>query len=153
MSSKSGSAAGLSSVGLGKSRRIELVVMSRPALDGHVTPGHIMVAVSIAGVGEQAWGFYPDGVKNEIIKGGWNRYTSSVVIPINSVQYRALVKAIDQYAAKNTYSLMSTNCRDFVMTVLRSAGIKVPADKLWPNDEGKQFMKLYGEGWGSCLAE
>ena len=34
----------------------ELVVMSRPAVVGQATPGHIMIAVSRAGVGEQAWG-------------------------------------------------------------------------------------------------
>lgn len=130
---------------------IELVVMSRPAGDG-VTPGHIMLATAVAGVGEKAWGFYSEGVKDEIVKGGWHRYTNSVVISISQSQYMQLVQAIEAYKKTNTYHLTSTNCIHFVRTMLQSIGVKVPADQLWPNDEGKQFVKMYGERWGQCLA-
>ena len=130
---------------------IEVAVMSRPALDG-LTPGHIMVAVAIAGVGEQAWGFYPEGIKDEILVGGWQRYTSSSVIRISSAQYLLLLQAIDDYKKKNSYHLFGTNCRDFVVTVLKQAGITVDSQTLWPNDQGKQYMKKYGESWGQCLA-
>jgi len=131
--------------------RIELVVMSRPAVDGF-TPGHIMLATSVAGVGEQAWGFYPEGVKDEIIQGGWQRYTNSVVIPITQAQYSQLLLTIENYKKSNSYGLFGTNCRHFVMTVLRAIDVQVPEDKLWPNDQGKQFVKMYGEKWGQCLA-
>jgi hypothetical protein len=135
------------------SRRIELAVMSRPAFGGGATPGHIMIAVAIAGVGEKAWGFYPSGIKDEIVEGRWIRYTSSVVIPISTAQYSALTQAITSYRERIPYHLLSTNCRHFVMTVLRQSGIEVPPATLWPNDEGKAFMKMYGETWGSCLGE
>jgi hypothetical protein len=133
--------------------RIELSVISRPALKGGTTPGHIMVAVAIAGVGEQAWGFYRDGIQDEIAKGGWIRYTSSTVIQITGGQYRTLVQAIETYRKQHKYGLLTTNCRHFVSTVLQQSGIEVPEKHLWPNDEGKAFMKMYGEGWGSCLAD
>ena len=132
--------------------RIELVVMSRPALDGF-TPGHIMLATSVAGVGEQAWGFYSEGVKDEIVVGGWQRYTNSIVIEITQAQYAQLLQSIEQYKRATTYSLLGTNCRHFVMTLLRSIGVNVPEDTLWPNDEGKQLVKMYGESWGRCLAK
>lgn len=132
--------------------RIELVVMSRPALDGF-TPGHIMLATAVAGVGEKAWGFYPDGVKDEIVVGGWHRYVSSVVIPIDAKQYAHLLQTVERYRKTKKYQLLGTNCRHFVMTMLSEIGIDVPVDTLWPNDQGKQFMKKYGERWGQCLAE
>ena len=129
-------------------RVIELAIMSRPALDG-ATAGHIMIAVAIAGLGEKAWGFYPDGIKDEIIVGGWHRYTSSTVIRLSESQYLLLLIAIGDF--KKKYSLFSNNCIKFVVTVLGQAHIKVDEEKLWPNDQGKQFMKQYGEQWGRCL--
>jgi hypothetical protein len=126
--------------------------MSRPALDGF-TPGHIMIVLAIAGMGEKAWGFYPEGIKDEIAVGGWHRYTSSTVLRLQECQYRLLLKAIDEYKTKNSYSLFGTNCRHFVVTVLRQAGIEVKEETLWPNDQGKQYMKMYGESWGRCLAK
>jgi len=134
------------------SPRTELVVMSRPAMQG-ITLGHIMIAVSRAGEGEQAWGFYPDGVKDEILAGGWHRYTSSTVIQLNEGQYKSLLAAINNYRSSKKYELLTSNCKHFVITVLMHAGIQVPEDTLFPNDQGKAFMKMYGEGWGSCLAE
>jgi hypothetical protein len=130
----------------------ELVVMSRPAVVGQATPGHIMLAVSRAGVGEQAWGFYPGGIKDEIQVGGWQRYTTSSVIRITETQYSQLLAAIADYKKGNTYHLFSSNCRHFVVTVLRQASIPVDEDTLWPNDQGKMVVKQYGEGWGRCLS-
>jgi hypothetical protein len=142
----------------GKTPRIELAVMSRPALKGTsfsqtLTPGHIMIAVSVAGVGEEAWGFYNEKpyLKDEILVGQWHRYTTSSVIPITGQQYRALKAAIAGYQKSHDYGLLSTNCRHFVTTVLAQAGIRVPEETLWPSDQGKLFMKMYGESWGQCL--
>lgn len=132
------------------SQPIELVVMSRPALQG-LTPGHIMLAVSVPGGGEQAWGFYPDGIKDEIRTGGWHRYTSSVVIPISAAQHRQLLQSIASYRRTHDYKLLSTNCRHFVVSMLLSLGIQVGQHQLWPNDQGKLLMKQHGERWGSCL--
>lgn len=131
-------------------RRIELAIMSRPALDGF-TPGHIMLAIASSGIGEEAWGFYPEGVKDEVQVGGWQRYTSSTVMPISYAQYQHLKKAIENYKKTNTYQLFGTNCRHFVVTVLREVGIAMEEETLWPNDQGKQYVRMYGEGWGQCL--
>jgi hypothetical protein len=130
----------------------ELVVMSRPASIGQTTPGHIMIAVSRAGIGEQAWGFYPSGIRDEIQVGGWQRYTNSSVIRITETQYWHLLAAIGEYKKGHSYHLFSSNCRHFVVTVLRQAGIAVTEETLWPNDQGKMYMKRYGEGWGRCLS-
>lgn len=131
--------------------RRELVIMTRPAALGDFTPGHAMIAVSTAGVGEEAWGFYPDGVKDEIGIGGWERYNHSTVVDINPVQYVALKGAIEQWRNRS-YILVYRDCTDFVISVCRQAGITVPRDALWPSNVGKRFVKLHGEGWGQCLA-
>jgi hypothetical protein len=134
-----------------KAPRIELVVMSRPALDGF-TPGHIMVAVSHSKKGEQAWGFYPDGVQDEIIMGGWQRYTRSSVIKINEMEYYQLLAAIEKFKKTNEYNLFRNNCISFVNAVLKRAGIDVPEQTFWPDSQGKQYIKKHGEAWGKCLS-
>ena len=51
----------------------ELVIMTRPAVVSQRTPGHATIAVSAAGIGEESWGFYPNGVRHEILERGWGR--------------------------------------------------------------------------------
>lgn len=128
----------------------ELVFMTRPAGLRDRTPGHAMVAVSSAGVGEEAWGFYPDGVRDEIAVGGWQRYTASSVIPINAQQYAALKAEISLWRNK-AYVLGFRDCTDFALSVCEKAGIRIPSDSLFPGNVGAAFMKMHGESWGQCL--
>ena len=132
----------------------ELVIMSRPAKLKERTPGHIMVAVSTPGGKVEAWGFYPNGVRDEVVEGKWHRYTRSTVIQINERQYRALKAAIGRWrkTLDKEYTLALLDCTSFVWFVVRAAGVGVPEDQAWPDDLGNEFMKMHGESWGRCLA-
>jgi hypothetical protein len=128
----------------------ELVVMTRPLNFEERTPGHAMIAVSTAGVGEEAWGFYPTGVEEEILKGGWHRYNRSSVIPISETQYKALKGEIDRWKQR-TYVPATNDCTDFALTVMSAAKIATPNDSLWPGNLGEDMEALHGAGGGRCL--
>lgn len=129
----------------------ELVVMTRPAVVRELTPGHAMIAISSAGIGEEAWGFYKNGIRDEIFEGGWHRYTRSTVIEINDTQYAALKAEIATWKSAK-YWLGYRDCTDFALAVCQKAGIRVPADSLFPGNLGDAFIKLHGESWGRCLS-
>ena len=135
----------------------ELVLMTRPKRVLSVTPGHAMVAVSTAGTGGvEAWGFYlkPDNkgshVRDEVIMGGWGRYTTSSVIPIGPWQYANLLSEIGRWQGKQ-YILLYRDCTDFALAVLKAAGIQPPADTVWPGNLGDRFSDKYGVAGGRCL--
>ena len=128
----------------------ELVVMTRPASILDRTPGHAMIAVSTAGIGEEAWGFYPDGVRDELLEGGWGRYNRSSVVAISEGQYNALKSEIAKWAKKG-YVIALRDCTDFALAVMRAAKIPVPGDSAWPDSLGKDIEALNGKGGGRCL--
>lgn len=128
----------------------ELVIMTRPAVVSQGTPGHAMIAVSTAGQGEEAWGFYPDGVQDEIVKGGWGRYTRSAVVVISEQQYRALRAEIDRWQGQ-AYIMVIRDCTDFALAVLRAARIPIPPDSAWPDNLGADIQALHGRAGGRCL--
>ena len=128
----------------------ELAVMTRRLNVKESTPGHAMIAVSTAGVGEEAWGFYATGVKDEILQGGWHRYNRSAVIPITEAQYRALTAEIERWKKKG-YFLAFRDCTDFALAVMNAAKIPIPSDSLWPGNLGKDMEALHGAGGGRCL--
>lgn len=78
----------------------ELVVMTRSLNIVDRTPGHAMLAVSTEGQQAEAWGFYPNGVKIEVVVGGWERYNRSSVIAISGTQYRNLKAEIKRWKQK-----------------------------------------------------
>lgn len=127
--------------------------MTRPSdfLSRSPTPGHAMIAVSTAGEGEEAWGFYPGGIKNELLVGGWERYNRSSVIPINDIQYNLLKSEIEKWRNKG-YILTLRDCTDFVLDVLKAAKIPTPEDSLWPSNLGEDMEALHGKNAGRCLA-
>ncbi|HNC04376.1 MAG TPA: hypothetical protein PLY05_13620 [Agitococcus sp.] len=131
----------------------ELVVMTRPVKLTERTPGHAMVAISIAGVGEEAWGFYPKGVKDEIAEGGWHRYNRQSVIPISKKQYTDMKTEIEKWKSKD-YIMGYRDCTDFALAVLKAANISVPKDSIatLPDDFGADIVSLNGGGGGRCLA-
>jgi hypothetical protein len=104
-----------------------------------------MIAVSTAGIGEEAWGFYPTGVEDEILKGGWHRYNRSSVIPITETQYQALTAEIKRWKTKG-YLLAFRDCTDFVLSVMSAAKIATPNDSLWPGNLGQDMEALQGIG-------
>ncbi len=124
--------------------------MTRPLNYQERTPGHAMIAVSTAGVGEEAWGFYPTGVEDEILKGGWHRYNTSSVIPISETQYNALKAEIDLWK-KKSYIGAIQDCTDFALAVMAAAKIPTPRDSLWPGNLGDDIEALHGVGGGRCL--
>ncbi len=128
----------------------ELVVMTRPASILNLTPGHAMIAVSTAGVGEEAWGFYPDGVRDEILVGGWGRYNRSSVVTISDGQYKALKLEIEKWRKKG-YIIAIRDCTDFALAVMKAAKIPVPGDSAWPDNLGNDIEALNGKGGGRCL--
>ncbi len=128
----------------------ELVIMTRPINFIERTPGHAMIAVSTAGGGVEAWGFYPTGVEDEILKGGWYRYNRSSVVPINETQYIALKLEIEKWK-KKTYVIAMQDCTDFVIAVMTAAKIPTPNDSLWPGSMGADVEALNGKGGGRCL--
>lgn len=128
----------------------ELVVMTRPLNLEERTPGHAMIAVSTEGVGEEAWGFYPTKVEDEILKGGWHRYNRSSVIPISDAQYRALKAEIERWKQK-TYVGAIQDCTDFALAIMSAAKIATPNDRLWPGDLGADIAALHGTGGGRCI--
>lgn len=133
----------------------ELAVMTRPLALSQGTPGHAMIAVSTAGQGEEAWGFYTDGVRDEILEGGWHRYNTSSVIPISDAQYQALKAELKKWDKKQgggkTYILTMRDCTDFALSVMKAAKIPTPADSLWPGNLGDDLTKLHGTQGGRCL--
>jgi len=128
----------------------ELVVMTRPAVFSQKTPGHAMIAISTAGAGEEAWGFYPDGIRDEIVQGGWGRYTRSSLVPISDSQYRALKREIEAWRNKS-YLIAIRDCTDFALALLRAAKIAIPSDSAWPDNLGKDIEALHGRAGGRCL--
>ena len=128
----------------------ELVVMTRPLNYSERTPGHAMIAVATAGVGEEAWGFYQSGVEDEILMGGWHHYNRSSVIPILDSQYNSLKREIGRWRGR-TYRVTYRDCTDFVISVMSAARIPTPDDSLWPGNLGQDVEALNGAGGGRCI--
>lgn len=128
----------------------ELVIMTRPLNFSERTPGHAMIAVSTAGQGEEAWGFYPTGVEDEILKGGWHRYNRSSVVPISESQYLALKAEISGWKRK-AYIGVIRDCTDFAIAIMKAVKIPTPKDSLWPGNMGEDVEALNGKGGGRCL--
>jgi hypothetical protein len=124
--------------------------MTRPLNLSERTPGHAMIAVSTAGAGEEAWGFYPNGVQDEVLKGGWHRYNTSSVIPISQAQYVALKNEIGVWKKKR-YVIGVADCTDFALSVMSAAKIPIPSDSLWPGNLGEDMDALHGSSGGRCL--
>lgn len=128
----------------------ELVIMTRPAVMSQGTPGHAMIAISTAGRGEEAWGFYPDGVRDELAVGGWGRYSRSSVVQISEVQYQDLKTEIAGWRRKS-YVFAVRDCTDFALALMRAAKIRTPRDSAWPDNLGKDIQALHGRAGGRCL--
>ena len=109
-----------------------------------------MIAVSTAGVGEEAWGFYPNGIHDEILEGGWGRYTRSSVVSISSLQYRRLKAEITAWKTKS-YLIAVRDCTDFALALMRAAQIPTPSDSAWPDNLGKDIQTMHGRAGGQCL--
>ena len=135
----------------------ELAVMTRPAVLAAASPGHAMIVIAAPGKRVEAWGFHPGGIRDEVVEGGWQRYTRSAVITLTPEQYRTFRTTLQVWRSKGSwplygYSLTTTDCVGFAYEVLKSAGIEVRDRKLLPDDFGAEVVKAHGESWGMCLA-
>jgi hypothetical protein len=109
-----------------------------------------MISVATAGQGEEAWGFYPDGIKDEVIAGGWVRYSRSSVVTISDAQYQMLKLEVAAWK-KKSYVFAIRDCTDFALALMRAANIPTPSDSAWPDNLGKDVEAMHGRAGGRCL--
>ncbi len=135
----------------------QLMVMTRPANIGNRTLGHAMIAIGnnrCTGIQKscclEAWGLYPDGIRNELLQNNLHLYTRSIVIPISGLEYRKIRKAVEDWRLNGPdWTIAYMDCTDFVQKLLASIGIKVK-DYLWPDNFGKSLESHFGSQWGHC---
>lgn len=128
----------------------ELVIMTRPAVLSQGTPGHAMISVATAGRGEEAWGFYGDGIRDEVNEGGWGRYSRSSVVKISEAQYQKLTLEVAAWRRKS-YVFTIRDCTNFALALMTAAKIPTPSDSAWPDTLGKDVEALHGRAGGRCL--
>lgn len=128
----------------------ELGILSRPASIFSLTPGHVMVTISSPGRGEEAFGFYPDGVRDEFTQAPLGTYTTVAVVRIDEAQYRAIKQRIEDWRDTG-YVLGIRDCTDFVGSVLESARLAPVADAIWPATYGERSEQVFGRGGVRCL--
>lgn len=132
----------------------QIYVLTRPCEGWCVkTPGHALIALSRNGCDMaecclEAWGFYPEGVVDELGNDDFYVYDRSVAFPITDTQ-RQLVEAEVARWRSETYILGIRDCTDFVVAVLAAAGIRI-VDKLFPGDFGAGLELQFGRRMGVC---
>ncbi len=140
-----------------KGKPYQLIVLTRPACAKTIKPGHAMIAIGDNRYPEykkarclEAWGFYPDGIRDELAQDNLHLYTRSVVIPITSEQYRKIRKAVEDWKLTDpNWILGFRDCTDFVQKMLASIGIHIE-DYLWPDNFGLSLESRFGSKWGHC---
>lgn len=137
----------------------ELAIMSRPSDLANGSPGHILAAISVAGKGEEAWGYYESGVLDEFIEAepveGHKNYSLSdynrvVVIPLSEDQHRKIDAWRRDFDSNGSYSKFTRNCTDFVREVVNLAGHEAPSS-VFPDSLGRELEKNLGIGGVRCL--
>jgi hypothetical protein len=84
----------------------------------------------------QAFGFYPaqghgvlgqvpGEIKDEAFSGKMQYITDRLIVQVDKAVYDRAQRQISAWSTEN-YSLFSTNCINFVMSVARDAGLRVP---------------------------
>lgn len=137
----------------GRPREIyrELGILTRPARLNPISPGHAMITISSAGVGEEAWGLNPSGVTNEFEKGNLGDYNRVAIVPITESQYQSIKERIKFWQGQS-YFLILRDCTSFVHDVLTHAGLNPPSDSLWPSNLGRSVERQYGTGGVRCIS-
>ncbi|MBW4473832.1 MAG: hypothetical protein KME45_26155 [Stenomitos rutilans HA7619-LM2] len=75
--------------------------------------------------GTGAFGQVPGQIRNEAFSGKMNKITDRLIVQVDKAVYDRTQRAISEWRTTN-YDLFSTNCINFVMSVARDAGLRVP---------------------------
>lgn len=135
----------------------ELAILTRPASVREGTPGHALITLNTAGSGEEGWGYYPDGLLDELEPNRLTelgRYTRVVVVRnLTEDQYAAIRATVSEWReSPERYKIGLRDCTGFVTQVMRAAGLREQdRSTLWPDTVGSDLERHYGTGGVRCL--
>jgi hypothetical protein len=108
----------------------------------NLTAGHVFLEFTkkntSGGYASQLFGFYPTNsllsitsasVSSKLVDNGEHEFNAAYLLPISSTQFEAALNAVNKFS-KNDYNIISFNCSDFALAVLKAANVNFNSPKL-----------------------
>ena len=90
------------------------------------------------GYASQLIGFYPTNsllsitsanISSKLVDNGEHEFNATYLLTISSTQFEAALNAVNQFS-KNDYNIISFNCSDFALAVLKATNVNFNSPKL-----------------------
>jgi hypothetical protein len=108
----------------------------------NLTAGHVFLEFTkkntSGGYASQLIGFYPTNsllsitsanISSKLVDNGEHEFNATYLLTISSTQFEAALNAVNQFS-KNDYNIISFNCSDFALAVLKATNVNFNSPKL-----------------------